>query len=133
MSATSNATLITAINCVDAGSTSTIDISNSFSLGTGASNELPAITSAVTINGGGFTITGTGAVSGGSGIFFIAAGSGNAVNINSLDINNGYAKGGTGNAGGGGLGAGGAIFAMSGAITLTNVGLSEEAGANACA
>ncbi|MDB5578905.1 MAG: Autotransporter-associated beta strand repeat-containing protein, partial [Bradyrhizobium sp.] len=93
----------------------------------GAANQLTAITQAVDITGAGpgISITGTGAVAEGHGIFFIAAGAGNAVNISNLTLANGFARGGAAaSAAGGGLGAGGAIFAMSGDITLTNVGFS---------
>ncbi|SEE58064.1 autotransporter-associated beta strand repeat-containing protein [Rhizobiales bacterium GAS188] len=86
-------------------------------------SELPVITSGVTIDG---TVNNP-IVSGNNSyrVFFIDAPSGAAVNIANLTIANGYAQGGNGGGGGGGgLGAGGAIFAMSGAVTLTNVGLS---------
>jgi hypothetical protein len=85
-------------------------------------SELPVITSAVAIDGGGNTPT----VSGNNNyrVFFVNA-PGAAVSFSNLEIANGRANGGNGGGGGGGgMGAGGAIFAMSGNVTLTDVGLS---------
>ena len=86
-------------------------------------SELPVITSAMTISGNGNnpTVSGNNAFR----VFFIDAPGGAAVNIASLTIANGYAKGGNGGGGGGGgLGAGGGVFAKSGAVTLTDVAMS---------
>ena len=76
-------------------------------------SELPVITSAVAIDGGGNTPT----VSGNNNyrVFFVNAPSASAVSFSNLTIANGRATGGNGaSGGGGGMGAGGAIFAMSG-------------------
>ncbi|PWU10302.1 MAG: hypothetical protein C5B50_25765, partial [Verrucomicrobia bacterium] len=89
---------------------------------------LPIITNSITINGPGMT---TLTISGGgtNRIFFVDA-PGAAVNINSLTLANGLAKGGKGGngyGGGGGLGAGGALFANAGAVTMASVGFSNNA------
>ena len=85
-------------------------------------SELPVITAAVAINGNGNTPI----ISGNNNyrVFFVNAGA-SAVSFSNLTIADGRANGGNGGGGGGGgMGAGGAIFAMSGNITLTDVGLS---------
>ena len=86
------------------GADHTINVTQSIVLDPGAANQLTAITQAVDITGAGpgISITGTGAVAGGHGIFFIAAGAGNAVNISNLTLSNGFARGGDAANGAGG-------------------------------
>ncbi|MFD9996123.1 autotransporter-associated beta strand repeat-containing protein, partial [Mesorhizobium sp. NPDC059024] len=119
--ANDTASLQTAIANVNAGSGGdTIDITGNITL----TAELTAITKGVTITGNDHTISGNNQYR----IFFIAAPSGDDINISNITLANGYAKGGDGGAGGGGggLGAGGGMFAMSGDVTLTNVGFSSN-------
>jgi len=108
------------------GSTITFSVGGTITL----TSELPVITGAVTINGNGNspTISGNNTYR----VLFVDAPSASAVQISNLTIANGQATGGSGAAaGGGGMGAGGAIFAMSGNVTLTNVGLSGNTAAAA--
>ncbi|GAU85522.1 chaperone protein DnaJ [Bosea sp. BIWAKO-01] len=111
------ASLQAAIAAVNSGAADTINITGNITL----TSELPPITAAVTINGNGNTVSGNNQYR----VLFVAAPSGAAVNISNVTLADGYAKGGNGGGGGGGgMGAGGAIFAMSGANTLTDVGFS---------
>src|SRR5947209_18467480 len=80
------AELQTAIASVSAGSGGdTINITGDITL----SAELSAITKGVTITGNGHTVDGASTYR----IFFIAAGSGNQVNVSDLTLANGFAKG----------------------------------------
>ena len=126
-------TLRWAITQANANSGSTVTLADN--LGTiSLTNALPVITTAVTINGGaGNTISGAGQYR----IFFVAAGSSDAVAFQNLTLANGYAKGGDGGfgGGGGGLGAGAAIFADQGRITISGVNItgSTAVGGNGAA
>ncbi len=86
---------------------------------------LPILTNTITISGSGAP----GAVISGSNqfrVFFVDA-PGCTVNLRSLNVADGYAKGGDGGpAAGGGLGAGGALFVNSGAVTGSNVNFSHN-------
>lgn len=85
---------------------------------------LPLITDGVTIDGGGYALTG----SGGDRIFFVDA-AGQSVTIeNFSSISQGVAQGGDGGAGlgGGGLGAGGAVYVQQGDVSLYNVSFSQN-------
>jgi hypothetical protein len=96
-------------------------------------NALPAISSAVTINGNGAVLErdpSLGLTTADSLRFFYVSGglSGLAagqLNLNNLTLENGFAKGGDSDTGGGGLGAGGAIFNQ-GALALTGVTLTDN-------
>jgi uncharacterized protein with beta-barrel porin domain len=88
--------------------------------------DLPAITSSVTINGGGIRLDGNGTYRG----LFVYSGT---VQINDLTVRNAVARGGNGGSGsdgGGGAGAGlgGALFVAQGAsVTVSNVSLQGNA------
>jgi uncharacterized protein with beta-barrel porin domain len=102
-------------NCITSGTTTSITLTGNITL----SAILPAVTTGITINGAGFTLSGNNQFRG----FFVQSGT---VEIENLAIVAAVAQGGAGGAagagGGGGLGAGGAIYAASGsAVTINNV------------
>lgn len=121
---TDTASLIAAINSANASAGGdTITLTGDINLNA----LLPAITDSVTIDGGGYVLTG----SGGSRIFFVDAPSQNVSITNFGALSGGTAYGGDGGAGlgGGGLGAGGAIFVNAGAVSLANVTFSGNSAA----
>ncbi|MDY0883598.1 autotransporter domain-containing protein [Dongia soli] len=112
-----------------AGSDPVINVTGDITL----SGNLPAITTDVTINGGGHAIDGGNAYRG----FFVTGGT---VEINTVSVQNTKAQGGAGagadalgSGGGGGLGAGGGVFVGAGAtVTLRDVSFdgNKAAGGN---
>ncbi len=97
------------------GSTYTFSTANNFWYGPDA---LPAISSAVTINGNGAVLQRDPSLpqttAGGLRFFYVSGGlsglSAGSLTLNNLTLEGGYAKGGNSLYGGGGLGAGGAVF-----------------------
>jgi autotransporter-associated beta strand protein len=99
-------------------------------------SDLPSIANSVTINGGGFTLSGAnqfrGLMIAGWNPFAPTLAGPITVNIQNLTIANTVAQGGTGGngfaGGGGGAGLGGAIFVgASAAVTVTNVNIASSA------
>jgi fibronectin-binding autotransporter adhesin len=120
---TNQAEMTDAIIFANASGTPTIiNVTSSFSLTSG----LPAITSNMTINGNGNTITGAN-VAGFNRIFMVGDTSATRITVefNGLTLTGGYATGGAGL--GGGMGAGGAVFVNANAnVTATNVILTNN-------
>ena len=100
-----------------AASGDTIRFQNDITVTTAGGGDLPAVVTSLTIEGGGFTLNGSGANRG----LFVYAGT---VAVNDLTIANTLARGGDGGNGGGGAGLGGALFVRDGAnVTIRNVAI----------
>jgi autotransporter-associated beta strand protein len=84
---------------------------------------LPVISTGITINGNGDTVSGNNLLR----VFFVDA-SGQNVTFNNVNIANGNAHGGNGGAGsgGGGLGAGGGLFVSQGNVTISGVSFTNN-------
>jgi uncharacterized protein with beta-barrel porin domain len=125
VTATDTASLTAAINAVNAGTATAINVTAPITL----TGELPTILRSVTITGNG------NAISGNNGFRVFSVGDGFAavnVSIQNAVLGQGAAAGGAGGAGstggGGGLGAGGAIFVNSAAnVSLTGVSFTGNA------